>query len=796
MTDELVVEVGSSTLVGAWSTDWLDRRTSFHRRVTSYLSLMPSGSRMGLRYRRRSQFVEVLVGIAGPAVVAQTAEDLYQLLSDSDSPVAVSRSDIYTGGRRRQTPAPPDFVFRIDAPRFRGNARSRSHAIDLVPTADTLEELVSAVLAADHVEYRALLVATGGGIDELHSHMSHANLKEPTNSELGYELANKGLPVRLEACICAKEAILEPRVMAAVSRLVPGAQFAKIDLDRRVSSYLARWEPFTDADSMDVTGSVTEDGACSLFRLPAARRASFPGMTVKPQQVVRAPTLILQSSSMDSVRLGSSTGPTGQEIDANLSQSDFSRHMYVPGQTGSGKSTFLRSLACGVASTGDGMLVIDPHGETVEQLIEELPRGREADVVVVDAADIVNSAPINPFAVSDPLQRDTALENVTSMFVDLFDPHQQGIVGPRWESWFRMGMLTLIAAHGERASMLDVPKLFIDNNYLAICKDSLEPDGVVRDFWDKEMAKISDYHKSEVLGWFTSKFAAFRTNSVLNAVLGTGMDVLRPEEAMDEGKIILVSLRKGDIGEPVATLLGYVYLTRFWTAALKRRSGRPFSVFVDEAQTFTKGSLPSMLAEGRKFGLRLVMANQYLDQLPEDLQSSIVGNVGNLVALRLGDDDAKRLSGRFAPEFTQDGLRRLPNFEAAASLLAGGAVMPGFSLLVDHESRLRAAGRASRVRRRVVESQSRRVLSRLRTEAKDLAVADERVEVRFAGPAGGSDLDPKGVLVASAATHRSGGEAPVTAEVKAVQRPEDRTDPSESLMSSWRNRKAKNGSSG
>lgn len=703
-------------LVSYGADNFESHYSAFYRRLFSYISALHQSEWFFITYESRNGALDLRVGVSGQGPDASILEDeLFDLFASEESPVIIRQDNIATShvnaAQRERRARRNGKVWYVKALRFADNAKTRSFPIELRPADDRFDDIAASILKHSGSMIRIMARQAPGGVEALRMLINERNLKSPRADEISHTVATDGLPFEVEFLVTLPE-LLPPRgLRAAIASLADGLELVEAEGDQSDISFALSSRLPLSVLTNDTRETLLRAEAMSLVRLPATRTSSFPGLDVVPAQLARMGSAAQRASGGPSVCIGKALDASGNLREVTVGALDLSRHVYVPGQTGSGKSTFLRGLAYEIAASGDGLLFIDPHGHTVERLVGELPPERAADVVYVDAADINAPAPINPFAVSDPLQRDTAVENVAAMFQDLFDPHQQGIVGPRWETWFRMGMTTLLEAYGERASLLDVPALFFDDEFLRICKSRVT-NNIVRDFWDKELAKTSAQDKSEILGWFSSKFTAFRMNSVLNAVLGTGCDVLDPSTIMDQGKILLVSLSKGEIGAPVTQLLGYVYLTRFWTASLRRKSPRIFTVIVDEAQSFTKGSLPAMLSEGRKFGLRVVMANQYLDQLPEALSSAVLGNVGNIVALRIGAEDAERLSARFAPEFEPRALRLMPNFTAAVSIMAHGNVVPAFSLLIDYEERLARADRQQKSQARSIRIRSSRELKK------------------------------------------------------------------------------------
>lgn len=620
------------------------------------------------------------------------AKRLRVLLADPGSPI-IPAEPVYD---RSPTSA------RRQVAEFRRRVYSRDRAArrSLIPVRHgapaSLSVLTAALAGSSDHEIRLCLAAPPPRLsDEELDRVLTFDRAVSGASSLGAGLREAGRPVSAQLFVSTTSSrAVDDLVRSEMLRLLPEFEFVPLDSADKViavavmDGLAAPTAMGESADELDVVMGTRI--ASSMFPLPLATSATFPGFDVEPTAMVRADLSVVETSRRGTLRLGRGSDPSGAPFDVNMLISDFSRHIFLPGQTGAGKSTALRALACELARQDLGFLMLDPHGETARLLLGELPSHRQDSVIFIDAADIGHPAPINPFNVKDPLQRDTALANMVAMFFDLFDPRQMGIIGPRWETWFRMSMLTLLEAHGKRASFLDVPLPFFDPDYLRNVKARVKDENVLN-FWDREMAETQPFHKSEMLGYFTSKFTAFRTNAVLRAALSSGHDALDAAEVMDNGRIVIVSLDKGSIGGPISQLLGYVYLTRYWTAALRRTNAqRPFGLIIDEAHTFARGPLPDVLAEGRKFGLSAVIASQYLGQLSPEIQAAILGNVGTVAAFRLGEHDAQTLRGRFAPEFQEAALRRLPNFSAACSLLVDGAPAPAFSLDLDHYQRIAA----------------------------------------------------------------------------------------------------------
>lgn len=362
---------------------------------------------------------------------------------------------------------------------------------------------------------------------------------------------------------------------------------------------------------------------------------------------------------------------------------DRQRHMYVVGQTGTGKSTFLENLALQDMLNGEGFAFIDPHGDTAEKLLSMVPRERTEDVVYFSPADMDYPMGLNLFEFHTNDQKDFLIQEAINMLYKLYDPQRQGIIGPRYEHWFRMAALTVMA-NPEGGTFIDIPKVFTDNKYAKELIQHLK-DQTVLDFWNKEMAQTSDYHKSEVLGWFVSKFGAFLANEMMRNIIGQSKSSFNLREIMDNKKILLVNLSKGRSGELNSKLLGMIFVMKFQAAAMSRANvpeneRQDFCLYVDEFQNFSTDSFATIMSEARKYHLNLIVANQFTTQLSEEIRDAVFGNMGTIVAFRVGQNDVDVLSKYFQPAFEPEDLLRVPNFNTITRTLVGGVPTNSFSM--------------------------------------------------------------------------------------------------------------------
>ncbi|MFT4124897.1 MAG: type IV secretion system DNA-binding domain-containing protein [Gordonia sp. (in: high G+C Gram-positive bacteria)] len=427
-----------------------------------------------------------------------------------------------------------------------------------------------------------------------------------------------------------------------------------------------------------------------LLRIPVAGSRPLPGILTGPPPalpVVRRALGQYDDASGTAVRLGKGELPSGAPTDLSLVAHERRRHVHIVGRTGTGKSSLLAAIAHSVASSGDGGLILDPHGHLVNRIISELPESAVDRTWVIRAGDPGRAVPINPLAVDDPVRRDIVIQDYADMFRELFDPAQIGIAGPYFEERLTMALRGLIALRGKRATILDAPLIQTDEG---LAKQVLEKvdDARVRAWWKNDLAtrsRSSDY--GEMVSWFSSKFSRFDTTAAMKAAMGTGADAFDPAQAMDEGRLILVDLSKGKLGEVASRLLGYLYISRFWSAALQRSTTRPFTVMVDEVQSFSFGALPDMLSEGRKFGLSVIVCHQYLGQLERQLDDAIEGNTATTIAFRTSAPDAVELSARFGGQVGVATLTTLPDLTAVCQRVAGDVAPVPHTLTVDHNFR-------------------------------------------------------------------------------------------------------------
>ena len=417
----------------------------------------------------------------------------------------------------------------------------------------------------------------------------------------------------------------------------------------------------------------------SLFHLPEQNAIPTSQVMRQLTKEVEGPARLVEKGVLIGVNEF-----RGEKKEIRLSQEDRRRHTYVIGSTGMGKSKFLRNIAYQDMLEGRGFAFIDPHGDVVEELLSMVPKERIDDVIYFDPGDMENPIGMNMFEFQTPDQKDFIVQEGINMLYSLYDPGHTGIFGPRGEHMFRNAAL-LLMSDPNGASFIDIPRVFIDPEFV---KHKLQyvTDRQVYDYWTKEFpASQKSNDAGEVTTWFVSKWGPFISNTMMKNVLGQTKSGFNIREVMDNNKILLVNLSKGKMGELNSKLLGMIFVMKFQAAAMSRvdipeDERKDFCLFVDEFQNFSTDSFESILSEARKFRLNLIVANQFMTQLTDKIREGVLGNVGTIVAGRLGVTDAELIEKVFAPTFTAEDLHKTPNYHAIATVMMYGMPSTPFTM--------------------------------------------------------------------------------------------------------------------
>jgi hypothetical protein len=381
----------------------------------------------------------------------------------------------------------------------------------------------------------------------------------------------------------------------------------------------------------------------------------------------------------------------GVETPIRITRDDRRRHVYIIGRTGTGKTELLKNMAVQDIKNGEGVCVVDPHGDLIDGILEHIPKERAEEVILFDPSDMERPPGLNMLEIKDPSQMDFAIQEMISVFYKLFPPE---VIGPMFEHNMRNAMLTLMADKETPGTIAEIPRIFTDPEFQKYKLEKVQ-DPVVRLFWEKEMAKTSDFHKSEMLGYLISKVGRFVENQMMRNIIGQSHSAFDFRDVMDKGKILLVSLSKGKVGEVNAKLLGLIIVSKLQMAALSRADmpegeRRDFYLYVDEFQNFVTESFATILSEARKYRLNLIIAHQYLGQLATEkpgasqldtrLRDAVFGNAGTMICFRIGVEDAQVMAKEFAPTFSEFDLINVERFNAYLKLMIRGTASKPFNL--------------------------------------------------------------------------------------------------------------------
>jgi hypothetical protein len=368
----------------------------------------------------------------------------------------------------------------------------------------------------------------------------------------------------------------------------------------------------------------------------------------------------------------------GMNHQFGMLRSDRSRHVYIIGQTGAGKSGTLELFALSDIFHGQGYAIIDPHGDFAVDNMRFIPESRMKDVVYFNPADTAYPLGFNPLEVTNPAQKTNISSEVIGVLKRMFGESW----GPRLEYILRYTILALLDR--PETTMLDITRMLTDKKFredtLSYCKDT-----VVMQFWRVEFASWNDKFVAEAIAPVLNKVGAFTANPIIRNIIGQPKSTFNIRQIMDEGKILIVNLSKGLVGEDNASILGAFLVTKIQLAAMSRsdipkiEDRRPFYLYVDEFQNFATDSFATILSEARKYGLNLTVANQYISQMSDTVRDAVFGNVGTMICFRVSADDAPILSKQFEPQFEPNDLLQMHNRNFIINMVIKGEKSPAFS---------------------------------------------------------------------------------------------------------------------
>ena len=368
----------------------------------------------------------------------------------------------------------------------------------------------------------------------------------------------------------------------------------------------------------------------------------------------------------------------GDKIRFWIREEDKFRHMYIVGKTWTGKSTFINNMIISDMRAGNGLCLLDPHGELVDDLLEYIPSNRINDVILFDVGDAEYPIGFNLLQADNEDEKNRIASGVVSTFQKLFDNSR----GPRLEYILRNVVLSVIDY--PNATLMHILRVLTDKEFREEVISHIK-DSVLLKFWNNEFNKWQDKQREEAVGPITNKVGQFLSSRLVRNIFGQPRTKLSIRKAMDEGKIILVNLSKGKIGEDNANMIGSLLVTKIQIDAMGRADmakhlRKPFYLYIDEFQNFATKSFATILSEARKYKLSLIVANQYTSQLDEAIKDAIFGNVGTIFSFTLGYDDASVMTSQFKEMVSTNDLISLPKFTAYTRLMVDGISSDPFSM--------------------------------------------------------------------------------------------------------------------
>lgn len=372
----------------------------------------------------------------------------------------------------------------------------------------------------------------------------------------------------------------------------------------------------------------------------------------------------------------------GMRRPVHLLLKDRMRHAYIIGRTGTGKSELLVEMIKQDIQAGYGVCVIDPHGDLIEDALRFIPPQRAEDVILFDPSDTERPIGLNLLESQTEEQKHFITGAIINLMYKLYDPQRTGIIGPRFEHAVRNAMLTIMCEPG--ATFIEIVRVMTDQKYVQELLPKVQ-DPIIRRYWTDQIAQTSDFHKSEVLDYIVSKFGRFVTNKMMRNIIGQSKSAFDFRKVMDDGKILLINLSKGKVGEENSTFLGLLIVPKILAAAMSRvdtpiEKRREFFLYVDEFQNFATPDFATILSEARKYKLALTVANQFIGQMDEEVKNAVFGNVGTMMVLRTGVTDASFLQREFQPVFNENDIINQERFHAYMKTIVDNEPVAPFSV--------------------------------------------------------------------------------------------------------------------
>ncbi len=424
------------------------------------------------------------------------------------------------------------------------------------------------------------------------------------------------------------------------------------------------------------------DELATLYHLPNKELSTIPniawGKTLlgEPPAALPIVTTDTPASEKQNINVFARAHYKNQDVVYGLKRKDRRRHLYVIGKTGTGKSTLLANMAINDLKNNEGICIIDPHGDLVETLLNYIPSHRINDVIYLDPSDVERTVQINLFEGENVVHRELIASGIVSVFRKLYGYSW----GPRLEYILRNALLTLLKSPSARLS--DIVEMLTNAKFRAKVIENLD-DEILRNFWLLEFEQMSEKQRNEAIAPILNKVGQFVSSPLVRNVVNAHKSSFSIEDVMDQGKILLVNLSQGKLGEDNATLLGAMLITKIQLAAMARvhvpeEDRKDFYLYVDEFQNFATESFSKILSEARKYRLNLLLANQYIAQIPEDVQKAIFGNCGSMIAFVMGSDDAQLFHREFGERYSTEDLVSLGRYQVINKLAIDNIISKPF----------------------------------------------------------------------------------------------------------------------
>lgn len=427
---------------------------------------------------------------------------------------------------------------------------------------------------------------------------------------------------------------------------------------------------------------VMPDYATRILIMEPEVKDAIVGIEICEEKVKPVPMSHKNPDSKGAITIGRAIASSGIRKNVTVGDVDLRRHYQIVGQTGTGKSTLLTTLILSAIEQGHGLTFFDPHGSTIDTVIRCVPEKYADKIRVVRIGDVDNPVPLNIWDSDDPAKEERTISDLCELFSDIFDPNNEGFVGPRYERWLSTFAKASIAFLGRRASLESIAVISqSQDNMLKVSKAiySRYPELVetIKEEYGKD--KSNDFQAT--LNWYLCKFQRLTSVEQLRKTLGAGTNALDFGTSIDTDTVTLVDLESPVIGTHASRIVGTLLLMKLWNAAMARKEkDRTHIVVVDEAALFQTNPMPRMLAESRKFGISMVLCHQHTGQLTQEVRDALEANSANFSAFRLSPRDAVYSSMRFDSQDVETRLSRLDAYNAITTLSINGLQTAPFTL--------------------------------------------------------------------------------------------------------------------